>query len=333
MTPKRLLRSCHSTLKSIFCFFMADPRPTSLPFFPSEDKTHDVDSWAALALNSDTLPTSQMYKVSKVSFCKCISDKDHEFLIVILRCGDTTTFFITDRGLSSNASWSYSSLPSAPQTPSSSTYDVSALKRNKLPLAKDQVYTPKFGSGDIKIFTEQKIGPYVVLSTLMSSTNTNTMNAAQLVVLLRTVSELRRHYDVLAHQCYWYSNSIFQTIKSAAQFDETLGPNVTIQGKFYLLPVVKNETKKCVGASDIVGELAMQSITHGEETVREYSDNLAEGPRQREEDVPDDFGVPSTSKLSKYLSVKPGSTPEPADVRKAYIKAVEDEEVSLPNPM
>jgi hypothetical protein len=183
------------------------------------------------------------------------------------------------------------------------------------------------------MFAEQKEGPYVVLSTLVSITDTDIMNAAQLAVLLRTVSELKRHYDALAHQCYWYSNSIFQTIKSAAEFQETLGPNVTIQGRYYLLSVVKNGAKKCVDTSDIVEELAMQSITHGEETVRECSDNLDERPRQREEDVPDDFGVATTSKINKYFSMKPGSTPEPPDVLIAYNNAVKGQEVSLLIPI
>lgn len=61
-----------------------------------------------------------------------------------------------------------------------------------------------------------------------------------------------------------------------------LGTNSYMRGKFYLVPVVKNEMKKCVDASDIWRGLVMQLITHSKVTVGEYSDVLEKGPVQRE---------------------------------------------------
>ena len=193
-----------------------------------DDQALPVHVWSTLTLNSDTLPLSGSVKISKVSHCKCLNDKEHEFLIVILDCSDSTTFFVLTE---SSISGFYSSLPSVTPTPSFLTCEISASKRNRPLLAKDRVYTPKSESGDIKKFVKQKISPYIVLRTLEPSLDTYNMNAAQLAVHLRTGSNLQRCYDAFQHQCYWYANSVFYVIKSVTKTVESPGPNANLQEK------------------------------------------------------------------------------------------------------
>lgn len=159
---------------------------------------------------------------------------------------------MVDRSMGCNSSTgSCSSLPSIPGTPNTSSHDV-ATKSIQLPSAYDRVFIAVSGSdADADIAAIHHLGSYSVACTLEPSTEINFMDACHVAILIRTISELRPQYDAIKNQCYWFADSIFQTIMTVTECKEKHGVDSDMRGKLYMLPLKKSSQKSRQASAEV----------------------------------------------------------------------------------
>ena len=193
---------------------MAQPHPLDLPYiFPDRDHTHSPDLWL-LGLKSMDGRAEKGY-IHKISYFKDRKPSFHEFILVEIMhpCSVQSSLAITER------------------TPKESDHYTSK-----------QALSPSI-SGRVPAHDTVRLpaGPHI---SKRSSPNKlaeltfepDKLPLLKLAILLTVVSQYAPNYDVWDYQCYWYADTIYQSIKTLFEpANEHIEPALSKHRRKYLL--------------------------------------------------------------------------------------------------
>jgi len=182
----------HLSPAPLLQFLMVQPRPTDLPYiFPDRDHTHSPHLWL-LGLKSMDGGAEKCY-IRKISYFKDRKPSFHEFLLMEIMhpCSVQVSLAITER--TPKESDHYTSK----QALSPSIYGRAA--------AHDTVRLPA-GPHISKRSSRNKLAELTF--------EPNKLPLLNLAILLTVVSQHAPNYDVWDYQCYWYADTIYQSVKA-----------------------------------------------------------------------------------------------------------------------
>ncbi|KAG2123309.1 hypothetical protein BD769DRAFT_915502 [Suillus cothurnatus] len=180
--------------------------PIDVPglFAPGETRL-DVAEWKRVLLGSNLPPWCAL---EQLSFCKATKSKQHEFIVLHFRHCDpsvtATARLIVDRAPNTsqrnNSYFKHSS-----SIASSSALHTSAL--DSILITSNTVHLE---TRLCKIY-----GSYKELCTLTfpATSKSACPSATQISVLLSVISQHAPDYQLCKFQCYWFANTIWETIK------------------------------------------------------------------------------------------------------------------------
>lgn len=199
--------SVHGLLTAILRPFrvMSESWPTVPGLFTPQQTRNGVSAWRTIIF-SDHLPSQ--CRLKKMTYCKCQSGKEHEFLLLEFYHPSTsqTTILVVDRTANNPD-------PQNNNNGSSSrTSGIISPSASPTPDATDNVFTaPKSA---IQTYLTKTFHPYLKLCTLdFSAPGVKGPSATQIAVLLSAVSKSAPQYHVYQYQCYWFAETVWEAVK------------------------------------------------------------------------------------------------------------------------
>jgi len=190
--------------------FMASPPMPHIPeLFISTSASRyrwlEVENWACSMQSRDD--AAQCF-VERVVHCKCEAGKQHEFLRLEISSptGSPGAVAFVDRRVDVSQGVKQRAAVLSP-SPSQTVSNSETI------LATDVVW---FAAKDCDSETSlrNEFGKYLELRTLTFPQHDNRPSAQYLGTLLQTISTHARHYELYAHQCYWFAHTVFESLQT-----------------------------------------------------------------------------------------------------------------------